>query len=217
MKIIKKTFILILLVAQFSCAYKNNIKQHFDGNIKSVETVSYNKIPKADYFTFSEALGAALIIGAIPMSFFEIGVVDLKNLEDPANFLKKSVAEVISKKYHTKSIINKETKENNGNNSQNLLQKYQKGDWVLNIISTINGGYYPFRVTKFRTNYSAMLTILDRKSESVILRSNCLYNEKENNKFSLKQISENNKILEKFLNSAKQYCLKKFTKEIAKN
>jgi hypothetical protein len=200
MKNIKKTLFLILILFQFSCSH-NKLNQFYSKDIKSIKTTKNTTAIQADYMTFSEAISATLLIGPILTSLLKKGVINLNQLDDPANDLKKAVAKAVSQKYNIKLITNNELENTDAN-------------WIVDIKSFVNGSYYPFRITKFRTYYSANATIRDVKKDKIVFKSNCSYNKKKDNKFTLKQISENNLLLKKFFENAKDFCKKKFIKDI---
>jgi hypothetical protein len=212
MKMPLKLSLLFLIMFQASCSYKNNIKKVLNEERKTLQITNETKTPNADFFTASEATGAALggIAGAVISSSGNNGIVDISHTEDPANYIKKNLAEILKSKYNLK-IINGAKDVVAGDK---ILSNYGSGDLVLDANSMTVGSYYPFRLDRFRATYYVFVRMVDRKTESVIFKSTCKYDDKENNDNTLKEIAENPKVIATIFKSAREFCLKKFEKEI---
>ncbi len=177
------------------------------------------KTPNADFFTASEATGAAIggIAGSlIASAYSNNGIVSLSHANDPANYIKKNLGEVLKSRHNLKVINGAENiiSDKDQHKTSYLLSNYKDGDLILDANSVVIGSYYPFRFDRFRVFYYAFVKIIDRKTTAVIFKSTCKYNNKENNDNTLKEIAEDPKVISTIFESAQKLCLDKFKKEI---
>lgn len=212
-----KISLLILALVQSSCSYKNNIKQVINEERKTIQITNETKIINADFLTPSEVWGQALggMVGAI-LATSNNGIVDISHAEDPANGIKKEIAEILKSKYNLNIIDGGEDVISDSKSTSSILSEYKKGDLVLDVYSIINGKYYPFEDSKYRIFYNVFIKLIDRETESVIFKSYCTYDKKEKNKNTIEVISKNPKAVSIVLSKAKDFCLEKFKNEILK-
>jgi hypothetical protein len=211
-----KIIAVIFLLFSSACSYKNNIKASLSGDEKTLQITDKTTIPNADYFTASEVLGAS--IGGVAGSFVfgSTGLISLSHNDDPANYFKNNIGEILAQKYDLK-IIQSSKEPVIGKHSVNaIIENYPEGDLILDANSSISGKYYPFRLNNFRTNYRVYIRLIDRRTNSVIFKSNCSYNDKKDNDYTLQQIANQSEVVAGIFEKAKTRCLEKFQQQITK-
>jgi hypothetical protein len=216
-----KTSLLFFSLMQASCAYKNNINKHLDGR-KVVEITADNKTPKSNFVTPSDGIlvgvgGGGLVGATVAYSMANNEIANIRHASDPANFIKKEVGEALKTKYGFQIVDKKKLPDTEVKTIDYLLLNYDDGDLVLDANSTIMASYYPFRWSYYRVTYISLIKLVDRRTKSVIYKSQCTYNDKKDNAHTLDQIAKNPNVMSVIFEYAQKFCSEKFTREILSN
>ena len=172
---VKKIVILISLFTFLTgCVSTKNIRI----SQQDLKQLSQNKIaltsrekPSFSAVTAEKAMFA--LVGAVAMIVAGNEIVEENEIEDPANYIRESLAQELSENYGFK-INNSDTKKVSSSESSKIAKAFPNSDLVLDI-ETIGWSfaYFPTDWNNYRVIYSAKLRLIDTKKQSVLAEGFC--------------------------------------------
>lgn len=213
----KKVVPIIALLALSGCVSTKNIKITQE-QIKQLNPnhVSLTAREKPDFAAMTAGKAMFALVGAVAMIAAGNEIVQENNIDDPAHYIQKQLAQEINQAYGF-SIDHSAPKLVKTANEKKIASEFPESDLVLDV-QTINWSfaYFPTDWDNYRVMYSAKVRLIETKTQNIIAEGFCsrVPEESETAPSHAELLSDNAARIKQELRIAADQCINEFKSNV---